>query len=256
MAAPDRSTKIARVVGSLALLTGALAIGAPVSAAGPKATATAAKPKAKPRATAAKKTTVQPASKRTAAVAPSRSITLKKGGVATAQDVGGDLSFIPGSTYLPFADMPKPPHAEAQGVTPDSFPVTPWQLETPHGAAAFAGTVMTRGANWGFRLPSRFGTFAIYPNASWMAGHDLSLECWGEFPSGNLRVWAGGRNAAGKAVSFASAQLSPPAGDRGRIRVTVPTKGMAPLSHFNVRMTDADRRGKSIRLYECVMTRD
>ena len=257
MAARSRSSNIARVVGPLALVTTALAIGAPAHASGPKATATAAKPKPKARATTTKKSTVAPKPKARATAAKPRVIVLKKPtGVTKAPDLDDELSFIPGSTALPFADMPVPVHAVPQGETPDSFPITPWQLETSHGTASISGSIITHGNSWGFRLPSSTGIFAIYPNASWMAGHDLTMECWGEFPSGKILVRAGGRDESGQPTLFASAELSPPAGGRGRFKVTIPTKGMTPLGAFQVRVTDADHIGKWLKLHECVMSRD
>ncbi len=244
MIALARPHELARVLGPFALSLAALAIGSPAHAAGPKATTTtktAAAPKPKPRPTAAKVHTV---------------LLEKHTGTTKAEAFDGDLSFVPGGTSLPFADMPVPAHARAQGVTADSFPLTPWQLETSHGSATVQGWVITRGNDWGFRLPSRGGVLALFPNASWMAGHDLTMECWGEFGSGAIMVRAGGRNEAGQATLFASAQVSPPPGNRGRFKVSIPTKGMTPLGAFQVRVADADLAGKSLKIYECVMSRD
>jgi len=164
---------------------------------------------------------------------------------------------VPGENPgTPFANMPSAPIAQAVGGTNDSFAVSPMQTVAQHGWAEVGGHLATI-YYWGFWMSASKGWFSVYPEATWMAGHDLSVECWGEWKSGAVDFIATGLNDDDEPEVFASVTVQPPAGGRGRIKVAVPTQGMTPLSYFKILVRDTDGAGTdTFGIYQCIVERD
>lgn len=190
--------------------------------------------------------------KRKAAKSALRSVKMKKILQATATTpttIQGTLPEPEPPAPNPFADMPAAPIAEAVGVTEDRFVLGPRQTYTPHGSLRAEAEVE---GDWGIINLAGDGYLRLYVNFSWASGHDLTIECWGVFPTGPIEILAnnGGSEELGKVVA------DPPAGNKGRIKVAVPSADFALEGYFNIQFRDADGVGERWSIYQCSVQRD
>ena len=217
--------------------------------AGPQAKQTS-KPKPKKRKKVRKR--------RAAKKIPLRSVVMKKRKTLHPIPKPADLAPPKKPPNDPWAGYPDLPRPTPDGVTSDRFPVSYQQLLTPHGFADVKGQMFNNDYYAGILLdPTKEDRLRIYVDETWMEGHDLDIECWGQFTGGKVRVTASGYDGYnGPYVAVGSVEVEPPAGQPGgRIKVAVPTAGVN-LKHFNLEVADADGQGDAHFLHQCIVERD
>lgn len=207
-----------------------------------------------------KKTIKSKAAKKSAKKTPLRSVKMRRHSepvVVPAAESEGTPPPQQDPPPNPFADMPSPPMPDPVGVTAESFTIAPRQLFTEHGSALVDG-ITSPYVYWGFFFKEEHQEMRIYPEWSWMQGRDLSLECWGDFEGGAMKVSASGYSSEQKGVvEIGSVVITPPAGNHGRIKVAIPTAGMSEyLQYFNLEIRDADRQNTKWSLYQCSVKLD
>lgn len=154
-------------------------------------------------------------------------------------------------TANPVVSAPPIPAATPIAVTDAKFALSGLQWQAKHGRAR-ALEVSSVGSSAGvFMSPT--GKYEIEIEPAFVAGRDVKVRCWGEFPS-SMTLGSAGLQANGDWYGTGYVALPRPPGGTGWIEATVSGSAIAPNDTLYVAVWA--NKPLSWRLEQCIVERE
>ena len=154
-------------------------------------------------------------------------------------------------TANPVGSAPPIPTATPVAVTDDKFGLSGLQWQTKHGRARGLD-VASVGSSAGI-IMAPTGKYEIEIEPAFVAGRDVKVRCWGEFPS-SMTLGSAGLQANGDWYGTGQVTLARPPGGTGWIEATVSGAAIAPNDTLYVAVWA--NKPSSWRLEQCIVERE
>jgi len=118
----------------------------------------------------------------------------------------------------PTGSAPPVPAAEPVWVTDEAFALSSLQWQTKHGRARAHEVAVV--AESGLHMAPTAGKYEILIDPEFVAGRDVTVQCWGKF-SGPMTIGAAGQQPGGDWYAVGTVGLDRPSGATGSIEARV-----------------------------------